>query len=439
MLTYKNGLIWAKADILEKIKELKYKNFKDQIVLYPSDIVFKKPQLIGEIKGLMFLPEPNVKKSPDLRRYQSEIYERWAEKKKGVIVMPTGAGKTLVGIKAVCDIHKPALCVVPTLSLVDQWLEKFKDFSDDIGEWTGRRKALAPITVSTYDSASISADFLGNKFEILIFDEVHHLPSENYRRIALFSIAQYRMGLTATLEREDNLHELIKDLVGDTYELSYKDVEDFLADWEIKQIKVRISRENYSKYRELMSKYISFCIKQGLDPREKTSFLRVINMSAHSQEAREALLSHRLAKDISKNSGEKLEVVGQLIQKHQNDKIIIFTDSQSMAYRISETFLIPCITSDIPQEERQKYMVGFSSGVYHAIVSAHVLDEGIDVPDASCAIVVSGSSSSREFIQRLGRILRPSKPKAVLYEIISAGTSEKFSSERRKNKLEDFD
>lgn len=437
MLTYKNGLIWATSDTLDEIRDLKYQKFKDQFVLYPLEIIFKRPQLINQIRGLMFLPPPKINRKPNLRQYQSEVYERWSERKKGVIVMPTGAGKTLLGINAVCEIAKSALCVVPTLSLVDQWIEKFSEFSDDVGEWTGRKKSLAPITISTYDSASISAEFLGNKFEILIFDEVHHLPSENYRKIALFSVAPYRMGLTATLEREDNLHELVKDLIGDVYEVGYKDVQDFLAEWEIKQVKVRMSQESYAKYRELMKKYVNFCTKKGLNPRERSSFLEVISMSSYSQEAREALLSHRLAKDLSKNSEGKLMVVEQLVQKHQGDKIIIFTDSQSMAYKISERFFIPCITSDIPQDERQKYLVGFSTGVYPAIVSAHVLDEGIDVPDASCAIVVSGSSSSREFIQRLGRVVRPSKPKAILYEIVSAGTSEKFSSERRKNKLGD--
>ncbi|MCS7212768.1 MAG: DEAD/DEAH box helicase [Candidatus Calescibacterium sp.] len=437
MIAYKNGLIWVSEDekFLEYIKHINHKKFRENFVFYPSEVILKKPEIFNEIKGIELTQPPKIRKEPTLRKYQDDAYKKWSEKKRGVIIMPTGTGKTLVGIKAICSLAKSTLCVVPTLSLVDQWIEKIKEFSEDVGEWSGRKKNLSPITITTYDSASISAEFLGNKFELIIFDEVHHLPSENYRKIALLSVAPYRMGLTATVEREDNLHELIKEFVGDFYRIEFHDVRDFIAQWDIKQIKVRMNQENYQKYRELMRKYVNFCVKRGLDPSNKSTIFDLIKASSYSQEAREALIAHRIAKDISKNSDEKIEIVRELLQKHKEDKTIIFTDSQSMAYKISEAFFIPCITSEIPNEERKKYIQGFSSGVFPAIVSAHVLDEGVDVPDASCAIIVSGSSSAREFIQRLGRILRPSKPKAVLYEIISAGTSEKFSSERRKNKI----
>lgn len=438
MISYKDGLIWVTKDdpLAEDFKHIGRRIYKDQILLYPSDLVRQRPDILPKIAGLELLDKPKVKKEVNLRAYQEDIYRRWLEGGgRGVIIMPTGTGKTLMGIRVICHIVKPALCVVPTLVLVDQWLEKLSEFIDDVGEWTGRRKRLAPVTVATYDSASISAEFLGNKFEILVFDEVHHLPTENYRYIALMSVARYRMGLTATVERDDGLHELIRKLVGDFYSVEYKRVKDFLAPWEVKQIKIKMTSVDLKKYREHMDKYINFCIKNGLDPKEKSSFLKVIKMSSYLEEAREALLSHKAAKEISKGSEEKIKVLSELIRKHKGEKMLIFTDTQSMAYRISETFFIPCITSDIPLDERRKYLQGFSSGIYTAIVSAHVLDEGFDVPDASCAVIVSGSSSPREFIQRLGRILRPSKPRAIMYEIVTAGTSEIYSSRRRKSKI----
>ncbi len=331
----------------------------------------------------------------------------------------------------------PTIFVVPTLSLVDQWLEKLSQFfcEEDVGEWTGRKKKLLPITVATYDSAYISAEYLGDKFGMIVFDEVHHLPSESYRKIAEMSLAPFRLGLTATPEREDGLHRLLNELVGDfSKKIRHEEVKKgkFIADWEVREVRVRMSEEKLREYRKLMDKWKNFCLKKGVNPGSKRAFFEVLSLSFRSAEAREALLSLRKAKKLAFNTDEKIEKVREILMKHKGEKIIIFTDTQEMAYRISSEFFVPVITSEISGEERKRYLDDFSEGRKKVIVSAHVLDEGVDVPDASVAVIVSGSGSSREFVQRLGRVLRPSKPRALLYEIISVGTSEKFSSERRK-------
>lgn len=459
MPRFKSGLIFfEETELPDEIREFS-KRYKSYFVVFPYvyiNFLRRKIKTVGiadELKKEFFLnlpfisdsllEHPRVQREVQLRDYQKNAVSDWISSGKGggVIVMPTGTGKTFVGIYAVQLLLTPTLFVVPTLSLVDQWIEKLSHFfyEEDVGEWTGRKKKLLPITVSTYDSAYISAEYLGDKFGMVVFDEAHHLPSESYRKIAEMSIAPFRLGLTATPEREDGLHRLLGELVGDfSKKIKHQDIKKgrFIADWEVREIRIRMSEEKIREYRNLMDKWKNFCLKKGMNPGSKHTFFEVLSLSFRSKEAREALLSLRKAKRIAFNTDEKIEKLREILMKHRGEKIIIFTDTQEMAYRISAEFFVPAITAEISGEERRKYLDDFSEGRKKVIVSAHVLDEGVDVPDASVAVIVSGSGSSREFIQRLGRVLRPSKPRAIMYEIISAGTSEKFSSERRKRYIE---
>ena len=164
--------------------------------------------------------QDNVMKGPpietmsnkvSLRSYQKQALLNWnRNKKRGIIVLPTAAGKTYVALKAISELKTQTLIVVPTLDLVDQWKNRIKEFLDlDAGTIGGGEN-----TVKTYDSAYLKASVLGNKFNFLIFDEVHHLASYSYMQIAEMYIAPYRMGLTATYERIDERHKLLPNLIG---------------------------------------------------------------------------------------------------------------------------------------------------------------------------------------------------------------------------------
>jgi len=152
----------------------------------------------------------------ELRDYQGEAVERWVENSmRGVVVLPPGTGKTLIALEALRRVSSPTLIVVPTLDLMDQWVLKVKGFfNTKIGRFGGGEKEIGCITIATYDSAYINAEYLGNKFMLIVFDEVHHLPSMGYRQIAELSAAPYRLGLTATPERSDGLHIELPRLVG---------------------------------------------------------------------------------------------------------------------------------------------------------------------------------------------------------------------------------
>jgi superfamily II DNA or RNA helicase len=157
-------------------------------------------------------------------------------------------------------------------------------------------------------------------------------------------------------------------------------------------------------------------------------------MSAYDQDARKALVAKQEMKRIVVGSERKLEILDSLMKQHFADKVIIFTEQNDLVYRISREFLIPAITHETRTKERKWILDGFKDGTFRAIATSKVLNEGIDVPTAKIAIVLSGSASPREYLQRLGRILRKGGDRrmAVLYEVVTSATTETGVSSRRR-------
>lgn len=410
-------------------KYLEVRRSLESLGLNVKDIV------LSPLKGS--IGSPNLK---PLRSYQEEAVEAWLKAgRRGIVVLPTGTGKTLIAIKIIALLNEPTLVVVPTIELLNQWkLELSKALNTHVGVLGGGSRELAFITVSTYNSAYINAEDLGNKFMLLVFDEVHHLPSENFRQIALLSAAPYRLGLTATFEREDGKHVDLPDLVGDVvyrkavYEMKSK----HLADFDLIRVYVELTDEEEEKFMKLFSLYKDYLMKRGWRLKSLRDFKRLIMASGLSSDARRALLAWRDARLLALNSVSKLDVLKDLLKRHQQDKIIIFTELNRTVRKISRELLIPEITYKTKPKERALIMELFKKGIYKAVVTSRVLEEGIDVPDASVAIILSGTGSRRSFIQRLGRILRPAPNKrAVLYEIVTKGTPEVVISRRRRKGL----
>jgi superfamily II DNA or RNA helicase len=375
-----------------------------------------------------------------LRSYQEEAVEAWLKAgKRGIIVLPTGTGKTIIAIKIIAQVNEPTLVVVPTLELLEQWrLELSKALNVNVGVVGGGSRELSFVTVSTYSSAYLYAEEMGNKFKFLVFDEVHHLPSEGFRQIALMSAAPYRLGLTATLEREDGKHVDLLDLVGDVvyrksvYEMKSK----HLADFELVRIYVELTDDERREFERLYSMYRDFLEKRDWKLRSLQEFKKLIMISGLSREARRALMAWRDARLLILNSVSKLDILRDLLKKHQSDRILIFTELNETVRKISRTLLIPEITYKTSPKERATVMELFKKGVYRAVVTSRVLEEGVDVPDANVAIVLSGTASRRSFIQRLGRVLRPALgKKAILYEVVVKDTPEVMISKRRRRGL----
>ena len=376
-----------------------------------------------------------------LRDYQKKAIESWSQEKMGSIVLPTGAGKTIIGLKIIEKINSPTFIVVPTLDLVKQWTEILsKNFNIEIGNIGGGTENIQAITVSTYDSAYIKAHSIGNKFLLIVFDEVHHLPAPSYRLIAETFVAPYRLGLTATIEREDRLDADFPYLIGKTtFQITANELakKNYLATYVIERKQTYMSKEEYQKYKENMTLYYTCLRKIALKMNSFNSFKRLIMISSRNNLARRALVARNKAVDIALNSRSKMDEIRNILSENKKIKTIIFTQHNKLVYDISNAFLIPFITYKSSKEEREDVLGGFKDGRYNAIVTSKVLDEGIDVPDAQLGILVSGTGSSREFVQRLGRLLRPKNDnqQARLIEIVSSGTSETLTSKRRQRNM----
>ena len=392
-----------------------------------------------------------------LRDYQQRALDNWLRAGlRGCVVLPTGSGKTIIGIKAIEKANSASLVVVPTLDLMDQWTTILSKYFSNvrIGNLGGGNDDMQSITVSTYDSAYIRAPFIGNKFSLVIFDEVHHLAALGYRTIAEQMAAPFRLGLTATIEREDDLHKDLPRLVGEVvFQVSPDELarDKHLASYEIERRTVEMLPDELEEYRRNMSIYQQ-CIKKLSFQRYAISLEKLIIMSGRNRTAREALLARNKAMNVALNSRAKIEELREILAENKGAKTIIFTQHNSLVHEISDRFLIPFITHKTIKEERQDVLKGFKEGRYMAVVTSKVLDEGVDIPDAELGVILSGTGSAREFIQRLGRLLRP-KPdnnnspgsrttsgyrnykKAMLIEIISSETKETITSARRKRAL----
>ncbi|NJL10002.1 MAG: DEAD/DEAH box helicase [Calothrix sp. SM1_7_51] len=373
--------------------------------------------------------------------HQTEALDAWKlAGRQGVVVLPTAAGKTYLAQMAMEATPRTTLIVVPTLDLMHQWYAHLKAaFPDaEIGLLGGGSHDKTPILVATYDSAAIHAERIGNLYAFVIFDECHHLPTDFYRVIGEYMIAPYRLGLSATPERTDGKHTDLNILIGT--EVYRKTAEELagkaLAEHEVIQIKVKLSSAEREKYDNLIKIRNDFLRESRISLGSLDGWQRFVQASARSQAGRRAMLAHREAREIALGNEGKLRLLADLLAKHYPARVLIFTNDNATVYRISYQFLIPAITHQTPVKERHEILSRFKEGEYTTLVASHVLNEGVDVPAASIAIILSGTGSQREYIQRLGRILRKGNienKRAILYEVVADGTSEVNTSARRRN------
>jgi superfamily II DNA or RNA helicase len=379
-------------------------------------------------------PAPRLVLAP--RKYQQEALTAWVEAGgRGVVVLPTGAGKTVLALMAVARSGLRPLVVVPTIELLKQWTEAFRAQlalpSDAVGQVGGGLRQVRAATVITYDSAWRRPREL-QPFGLLIFDEVHHLPSASYRRIAAASTAPFRLGLSATPERGDQRHHELERLVGPVvFRRSPAELarSRHIARFRQERLFIDLSDDEEYEYRQLMARFQWYMARNRLWGQ---GFEQLVARAARDAGAREALRCHQQARQVALNAAGKAQAVLALLRRHAGDRVLVFCEFTSVVDSLSRRLLLPAVTYRTPAAERRLTLQRFRAGVYTKLVSGRVLNEGVDVPDANVAIVVSGSATPREQIQRLGRILRPKDTEAILYEIIARGTSEERTARARR-------
>lgn len=350
----------------------------------------------------------------DYQRASVEVFHAGGgnEGGSGVVVLPCGAGKTIVGIGVMQIVGAETLILVTNTLSIRQWKNEILDKTDipesDIGEYSGEVKEIKPITIATYNILTHRKKkggdfthfhlFSANNWGLIVYDEVHLLPAPVFRMTSELQ-AKRRLGLTATLVREDGLEEDVFSLIGPKkYDVPWKELESKSWIAEAKCKEIRVSMEDDLRMRYSIA-----------DDREK----------------------FRLASE----NPEKLKAIGMIMKKHSESHLLVIGQYINQLEEISKTFKIPLITGKTPLGERQELYDAFRSGRIKSLVVSKVANFSIDLPDANIAIQVSGTFGSRqEEAQRLGRILRPKGEDntAVFYSLISRDTNEERFGQNRQ-------
>lgn len=322
----------------------------------------------------------------------------------GVLVLPCGAGKTVIGIAAMGKLNCATLILTSSSTSVRQWkreiLDKTELAEDMVGEYTGDQKEVRPVTIATYQMLTyrkskqepfVHMDLFNKRdWGLIVYDEVHLLPAPVFRVTADIQ-ATRRLGLTATLVREDGREEDVFSLVGPKrYEMPWKELEQdgWIASVECVELRVGMSEGDMEQYR-------------AAGEREK---MKLASMNP-----------------------AKLGVVEKLMEAHASDPILIIGQYLEQLHHIAEATGAPIITGEMPLNKRETLYDGFRKGDIRVLIVSKVANFAVDLPDAAVAVQVSGSFGSRqEEAQRLGRILRPKSGdnKAYFYTIVSEETKE---------------
>jgi superfamily II DNA or RNA helicase len=374
----------------------------------------------------------------ELRPYQEAALAAWElAARRGTAVLPTGSGKTRLAIAAMVRANVPALCLVPTRVLLDQWARAIREL---VGFEPGRlgdgEHRIDTITVATFESAWRHMHRLGNQFGLLVVDEAHHFGTGMRDEALDMCTAPLRLGLTATQPRGQAAARL-DELVGPTvYELRIDELTgEFLAPFDTVVLHLDLTPEERTEYESLMAVFRDVMHRfRRFNP--GATWDEFATAAARTDEGRRAIAAWHRARRITAFPQAKRTMVGALLARHRAARTIVFVADNPTAYAISREHLVMPMTCDIKRKERERVLGLFKEGKLRALVSAQVLNEGLDVPEAEVGIIVAGHKGEREHVQRVGRVLRPRPGKhALVYELVVRSTSEVEQARKRRSAL----
>ena len=371
--------------------------------------------------------------------HQREALEAWTQAKgRGLVELPTGAGKTLLAVLAIAHVQRPTLVVVPTLDLMAQWqMVLSKHLGVEVGLLGGGVNDRRPVTVTTYDSATQQMEFHGNRFGLLICDECHHLPAPSYRFIAEGSLAPYRLGLSATLERTDGGERICRGARwarGCTGRRSRNSQGRYLAPYEVRRIEVQLPPEEKARYDEARARYVGFLRKNGISLSAPEGWASSSCGAQRSDEGRARLPRlPRAEAHRARRRAPSCDVLWRILVRAPRGSGAGVHGGQRDGVRVREA--PPAAGHHAPHAGARAEDAAGGVRERRAAGAAHLegAQRGRGRAGRTVGVILSGSGSVREHVQRLGRILRqrPGK-RALLYEVCSAGTAESGISERRR-------
>jgi superfamily II DNA or RNA helicase len=374
-------------------------------------------------------------RAPSLRPYQQEALLAWEMAgRRGLLVLPTGSGKTVVGLAAIARVERPAVVLVPTRVLLEQWAAALRaHYRGPLGILGDGSRTVQDLTVATFESAYRHMDDFGDRFGLLVVDEVHHFGSGARIEALEMCAAPARLGLTATPPEQEAAAARLAAVIGKVvFELSIGDLSGrHLAPFDHVRLLVELTREERQAYeKERLAFDEAFrAFRRSAPGSQWADFVRSASLSAAG---RRALRGFHGSRRIVSSAVQKLALVSGLLRRHRGERTLIFTADNAAAYAISRRLLVPALTCEIGREERRAVLDRFRRGELHTLVSARVLNEGIDVPEARVGIITGGTQGSREHVQRVGRLLRAAPGKrALVYELVARDTFEFDHSRRR--------
>lgn len=354
-----------------------------------------------------------VQKDWNIRPYQELAAEGFWHGGSGVVVLPCGAGKTIVGAAAMAHAKATTLILVTNTIAARQWREELLHRTtlneDEIGEYSGAKKEIRPVTIATYQVMTKKKNgvyahldlFDTHDWGLIIYDEVHLLPAPIFRFTADIQ-SRRRLGLTATLVREDGMEGEVFSLIGPKrYDVPWKEIESqgYIAPAECIEVRVNLTEEE-----------------------------RLLYATAEPENRYRTCATTRT----------KRNVVEALVEKHAGEQILVIGQYIDQLDELTETLGVPLIKGETPIKEREILFNKFRSGEITCLVVSKVANFSIDLPDATIAIQVSGAFGSRqEEAQRLGRILRPKSDgrSAKFYSVISRDTIDQDFAQNRQRFL----
>jgi superfamily II DNA or RNA helicase len=394
-------------------------------------------QFVDEVAGA---PAPAQTKSAEveLRPYQEAALAAWElSGRRGIAVLPTGSGKTHLAMAAIARSGAPALCLVPTRVLLEQWTRNLRQsLGFEPGQLGDGEHRVDTVTVATFESAWRHMHRLGNRFGLLVVDEAHHFGTGLRDEALDMCTAPLRLGLTAT-KPSGRASTRLDELIGPTvYELRVDELTgEYLAPFDTVVLHLDLDRDERGEYDSLMGTF-GDAMRRFKRTAPNATWDEFARAAAGSDEGRRAIAAWHRAKRIIAFPGAKRAMVGTLLDRHRASRTIVFTADNPTAYAISRAHLIMPLTCDIKRKERERALDLFKQGQLVALVSAQVLNEGLDVPDAEVGIIVAGSRGEREHVQRVGRVLRPRPGKrALVYELVVRASSEVGQARRRRSAL----
>ena len=375
----------------------------------------------------------------ELRPYQAAALTSWElSNARGLVVLPTGSGKTRLALAAMTRRRCRTLCLVPTRVLLEQWRTVLAQlYRGPIGQYGDGTRVLEAVTVATFASAFHHMASLGNRFDLLVVDEAHHFGTGAGDEALELCAAPARIGLTATPPTSPLHRTRLEELIGpEVYRQSVADLAgDYLAPLQVVSLRLDLTSLERREYAQEVAVYQP-AVHQFFRYSPRATWREFQTAAVRTDEGRRALAAWRRSRKLVAFTEAKQAAVARLLVELRGARLLVFTGDNDTAYRVSSEHCIMPITCDIGRAERREALERFRTGDLAVLVSSQVLNEGIDVPAAEAAILVGGRLGTREFVQRVGRTLRPAPGKqAVVYELVTRGTHEVREALRKRQEL----